>query len=156
MPNSSPVRILFVCTGNAGRSQMAEALARVRWGSDVEVMSAGVAPWPHLHPMAVMLMDERGVRFDTHYPKHVSTWATTKLDVVITIGQVAQAHTPQMMGAPVLFYWDIDDPADSDETPNSEAHFRQTLAAIEEHLVQLDSFLAEQCNRTPTEDDLLR
>ena len=53
--------MLFVCTGNAGRSQIAQAMARRRFGDRMTVESAGVAPWDHLHPMAVKVMTERGL-----------------------------------------------------------------------------------------------
>ncbi|MFC1525780.1 low molecular weight phosphatase family protein [Candidatus Latescibacterota bacterium] len=69
---AGPPTVLFVCTGNAGRSQMAEATFRHRVGERVRLVSAGVDPWPDLHPMARRLMEERGLDLAGHYPKSVA------------------------------------------------------------------------------------
>ena len=58
MNDSEKLALLFVCTGNAGRSQMAQALCRRRMGDAIRLESAGVDPWPQLHPMAVEMMEE--------------------------------------------------------------------------------------------------
>ena len=136
MPDAPPT-ILFVCTGNAGRSQMAEAMCRRTAGSTVRVQSAGVAPWDHLHAVALRLMEERGIEMTGHRPKHVRTMAATRFDWVITIGDNAHDDTPDLPGNPRRVHWPIDDPADADGTPQQEAVFRRTLAAIEERLPQL-------------------
>ena len=73
--------VLFVCTGNAGRRQMAQALFRERMGDRVRILSAGVDPWDHLHPMAMKLMFERGVSLAGHHPKSVSALADQNVDL---------------------------------------------------------------------------
>ncbi|WP_406674938.1 MarR family transcriptional regulator [Nonomuraea sp. N2-4H] len=69
-----PVRVLFLCTGNSSRSQMAEAILRHLGGPRVEVASAGSAPKP-LHPDAVRVMHERGLDMTGHRPKHLDELA---------------------------------------------------------------------------------
>jgi len=158
--------VLFVCTGNAGRSQMAEALFRRHLadhagGGDsadarVRIASAGVDPWPDLHPMARHLMAERGLDLAGHYPKSVAralhllagsdpgdTIAQDVLvDVVVTLGDPARAHLPRAaFGAAYWLHWDIGDPADADGTASSESVFRAALAAIERLLPNLASLL---------------
>ena len=82
--------ILFVCTCNAGRSQIALALFERLAGSEVAVLSAGVAPWPDLHPVARSLLQERGFDVSSLHPKHVNSFVDTPLDVVVTIGDRAR------------------------------------------------------------------
>lgn len=132
------MKVLFVCTGNAGRSQMAQALCRVHLGPQVRVESAGVAPWPHLHPVAVRLMEERGISLAGHYPKPVDAVADQDFDLVVTIGDPARARLERgPFSAAYQLHWDIPDPADADGTLDSEAAFRAAMAAIEQGLEDL-------------------
>ena len=103
-------RILFVCTGNAGRSQMAEALLRASAGGRVEVFSAGVDPWDDLHPVARALLEARGLNLSGHHPKHVRTLAGERFDRVIVIGDRARDELPPMPRAATIEHWDIPDP----------------------------------------------
>ena len=122
--------VLFVCTGNAGRSQMAQALFRSRAGEGLHVASAGVQPWPHLHPMAVKLLTERGLSVQGLYPKPVSAVAGQGFDMVVTIGDPARALLPKARFSDAYWaHWPIDDPADADGTPDSEEVFRATARA---------------------------
>lgn len=136
--------VLFVCTGNAGRSQMAEAVLTRMAGDAACVRSAGVDPWDHLHPVAVRLMDERGMDMSKRHPKHVRTMAETRLDWVVTIGDNARDDTPELPGNPRRVHWPISDPADADHTPQQEAVFRRTLASIEQRLPELLSAVKDQ------------
>lgn len=130
-------RVLFVCTGNAGRSQMAETLFRNLGGNEIEVFSAGVEPWPDVHPMARKLMAERGYSMADQKPKHVKTVLDSKLNYVITIGDPARTQCPELPSDTVVIHWNVDDPARADGTPDSEAVFRQTLNELEEKLLEL-------------------
>ena len=113
---------------------MAQALFQA-CAPDLTVTSAGVAPWDHLHPMAVKLMHERGVSLEGHYPKHVQSMVNRKFDVVITIGDPARVGVRQdMFPDAQVQHWDISDPADADGTPDSEAAFRRAMAAIEDRM----------------------
>lgn len=129
------LKVLFVCTGNAGRSQMAEALSKSLYGGKIEASSAGVDPWPDLHPMARKLMAERGDMLVGHFAKHVNTFRDTVFDMVITIGDRALNECPDLQGTSI--HWAIDDPADADGTPDSETVFRAALKKIEKNLASL-------------------
>ena len=130
--------VLFVCTGNAGRSQMAQALFRGLMEGTVDVESAGVEPWPHLHPMAVKVMEQRSISLEGHYPKPVATVQERKFDCVVTIGDPARAQLPKVaFSAAYWMHWDVSDPADADGTPDSEAVFQATMEAIEKRLPEL-------------------
>lgn len=135
--NEKITRIIFVCTGNAGRSQIAQALFASMVGGDATVLSAGVDPWQDLHPVARRLLEERGVDTAKLYPKHVQSSADTPLDWVVTLGDRARAETPRLGGNPSRVHWDIADPADADGTGQEETVFRDTLAIIEDRLPHL-------------------
>ena len=134
-------RVLFVCTGNAGRSQMAEALARRALGDLADVASAGVAPWDRLHPKAVELLTEAGYDLTGHHPKPVSAH-TTPFDLVVTIGDPALTRLPwPLPGAPRWLHWDVDDPARADGRPDSESVFRRCRQQLAARLPELRRLL---------------
>ncbi|MDD5679088.1 MAG: TIM barrel protein [Kiritimatiellae bacterium] len=130
---------MFICTGNAGRSQIAERLFRQLAGESAVVMSAGVAPWDHLHPMAVRLMQERGLAITGQSPKSVDSLAHQPWDVVVTIGDPARDRTPELAGNPRRMHWPVSDPADADSSgPAAQAAaFRVTIAEIEQRLPEV-------------------
>lgn len=147
-------RVLFVCTGNAGRSQMGQALfRRLCRKEQIEVHSAGVEPWPDLHPMARKLMAERAESLEGHHPKHVKSFSETPLDYVITIGEPALKQCPDLLGNPRCIHWDIGDPADADGTNDSETVFRNALSGIEQRLPALLQMV--RCLKTARELHLL-
>ena len=148
--------VLFVCTGNAGRSQMAEALFRQRVGDEIKVSSAGVAPWDDLHPVAVRLLNERGIDLRGRRPCHVASWLDQAFDFVVTLGNPALNQTPELRGNPRRIHWAIPDPADADASgPAAQtAAFQSALAAIENRLPDLKSLAcsvsqARALNLTP-------
>lgn len=134
----APLRVLFVCTGNAGRSQLAQAICTLAGGRSVLAESAGVAPWAQLHPMAVRLMEEKGVNLAAHRPKGIPAVADRAFDLVVTLGDPARERLPlRLKGNPLRMHWDIADPADADGTPESERVFRHTLGQIEKRMSRL-------------------
>lgn len=137
-PRGNVPTVLFVCTGNAGRSQMAEAMFRRLAAGRAHVMSAGVDPWPALHPMAVKLMAERDLDLAGHHPKPVSAHAGVQIDAVVTLGDPARELLPDRLKNESRWqHWDVSDPADADGTDNSEAVFRRTAEMIEKRLPDL-------------------
>ena len=147
---NNPFSVLFVCTGNAGRSQMAQALYRSQAPEGCRVASAGVQPWPHLHPMAVKLLAERGLGVEGLYPKPVSAVWDQHFDVVVTIGEPARTLLPRARFPDAhLMHWPVDDPADADGTPDSEAVFRATAQAIEARLPEVHELAARMTGDRP-------
>lgn len=143
MPSALP-RIAFICTGNAGRSQIAAALARVALGGKAEVVSAGVAPWPHLHCMTAPTLARRHIVVQNERPKPVSEVAGGGLSLVVSIGDPAYAKLPRTLpGQPLWVHWDITDPADADGTPDSAAAFEQAARQIEQRLPEVLALLPE-------------
>lgn len=135
-------KVLFVCTGNAGRSVMAEVMFRSLAGHGVEIISAGVEPCKNIHPMARKLMAEQGQDISGHRPQHVRKFVNTNLDLVVTIGDRAEAECPDFKSGVRRIYWEISDPADADGTADSERVFRLTHEQIANRLPDLLSILS--------------
>lgn len=140
--------VLFVCTGNAGRSQMAQALLRHQTGSAVGIESAGVEPWAALHPMALRVMTAQGIGMEGQRPKSAASLVGRSFDVVVTIGDPALKKLPHALSSPGLWeHWDISDPADADGTSGSQAAFARAAAGIEARLPRLRTLLTAIARR---------
>jgi ArsR family transcriptional regulator, arsenate/arsenite/antimonite-responsive transcriptional repressor / arsenate reductase (thioredoxin) len=105
-------RVLFLCTGNSGRSPMAEVLLRRRTGDQVEVASAGSQPKP-LSANAVRVMAEYGITL-THEPTHVDTVRRRRFHLVISLCDRVREVCPEFPARPRLVHWSIPDPARED------------------------------------------
>jgi arsenate reductase len=103
--------ILFLCVANSARSQMAEGLARMMFGSRVAVQSAGSEP-SHVNPYAVEVMRELGVDLTTHRSKSVQTIDPETVGTVITL--CAEEVCPVFLGRARRLHWPIPDPASKD------------------------------------------
>ena len=104
--------VLFLCTGNSARSQMAEAILRHLAHGSVDVESAGTAPQPEIHPMV-----RRAVKtlLDTdmigQHPKTLDRFLHRDFDYVVTVCDRAAETCPVFLGAPERLHWGVDDPA---------------------------------------------
>ncbi|HVM08572.1 MAG TPA: ArsR family transcriptional regulator [Acidimicrobiales bacterium] len=103
-------KVLFLCTGNSARSQMAEALAQVRSGGVVEARSAGSHPKP-LHHDAVRVMAERGIDISGWASKPLSTFERTRFDRVVTLCDKVREVCPEFPGSPTTAHWSVADPS---------------------------------------------
>ena len=126
-----PARVLFVCTGNCGRSPMAAAVFAQMVGPRAVVASAGVFPGTKLDPPVRRLMHQRGIDLSGHRPRSVRAVTDTAFDVVVTIGDAARQRTPPCAGNPTRVHWDLDDPAHTLGTPDQDRAYRKLLADIE-------------------------
>ena len=128
------VRVLFLCTGNSARSQMAEGLARERSGGFVEAYSAGSHPKP-LHPDAVRVMrEEHGIDLAGRESKHLSVFADERFDWVITLCDRVREVCPEFPGDPETIHWSIPDPAAGE---SGYPAFRRTAAELETRITFL-------------------
>jgi arsenate reductase len=105
-----PLRILFLCTHNSARSQMAEAILRVLGGDRVEVASAGTEV-TRVHPLAVREMAERGIDVGGQRSKHLNELLGERFDTVITVCDNAAESCPVFPGAPKRLHWSLPDPS---------------------------------------------
>jgi ArsR family transcriptional regulator, arsenate/arsenite/antimonite-responsive transcriptional repressor / arsenate reductase (thioredoxin) len=103
-------RVLFLCTGNGTRSQLAEALARHLSDGAVDAYSAGSHP-KHVHPNAIRVMRERGIDLSGARAKHLGTFSGQHFDYVITLCDKVREICPGFPGHPQLIHWSIADPA---------------------------------------------
>ena len=103
-------RVLFLCTGNSSRSQMAEALLRERTAGTVDVHSAGSRPRP-IHPHAVTTMAARGIDLTGARPKHLDEFSGQRFDQVITLCDRVKEVCPEFPGPSRPVHWSIPDPA---------------------------------------------
>jgi protein-tyrosine-phosphatase len=113
-------RVLFLCTGNSARSQMAEALLRKRSAGVVEVCSAGSRPKP-IHPHAVTVMAAQGIDLSAVRPTHLDEFTGRRFDHVITLCDRVKEVCPEFSGHRRPVHWSIPDPAaDPDGLPAFE------------------------------------
>ncbi|GBC85371.1 Glutaredoxin arsenate reductase [bacterium HR11] len=102
-------RVLFLCTENSARSQMAEGLLRHLGGPAFEVYSAGTRP-SAVHLLTVRVMQEVGIDIRDQYAKSVEAFRDMAFDVVVTLCDGARETCPVLPGAPLQLHWDIPDP----------------------------------------------
>lgn len=130
--------ILFLCVANSARSQMAEGLARHRFGDRVRVQSAGSKP-SRVNPYATEVMRERGIDLGTHASKSVDTIDPASVDTVITL--CAEEVCPVFLARVERLHWPIPDPASDDPSLGREemlARFRAARDEIDRRLAQLE------------------
>lgn len=112
--------VLFLCTGNSARSQMAEGWLRHLAGDRFEVFSAGTHP-VGLNPGSVDAMREVGIDIAHHRSKSVTEFTAIPLDYVITVCDRAKETCPVWSGAKHLMHWSFDDPA-AEPDPETRRH----------------------------------
>lgn len=125
-----PIRILFVCTGNSARSQMAEAMLRQMGGDDFEVASAGTEP-KGVNPYAVRVLGEIDVDWSRARSKSVAEFLDEHFDYVITVCDRARQVCPVFPGEHDSLHWGLDDPAEVEGTDEQKlAAFRRTQTEL--------------------------
>jgi ArsR family transcriptional regulator, arsenate/arsenite/antimonite-responsive transcriptional repressor / arsenate reductase (thioredoxin) len=127
---SALARVLFLCTGNSARSQIAEALCEQLSDGAVNAASAGSHPKP-LHPNAVRVMREHGIDLAGRRSKHLSEFADQRFDYVISLCDRVREVCPEFPGAPEVIHWSIPDPA---REPGTD---EETLLAFERTATEL-------------------
>jgi len=124
-------RVLFLCTGNSARSQMAEGWLRHLAGDRYEIFSAGTHP-VGLNPGSVEAMAEVGVDISHHRSKNASEFLSQPFDYVITVCDRAKESCPRWSAATHLLHWSFDDPAalaDVDKRRQTFRRVRDEIAA---------------------------
>ncbi len=129
----SPTQVLFVCTGNAARSQMAEGWARAMAPAGVEVYSAGTRP-AGVSPLAVQVMKERDVDISQHRSKSL-TEVPGEVNWVITLCAQADAECPTLRARVERLAWHLADPARGGRNEEEARRgFRETRDEIEQRV----------------------
>jgi arsenate reductase len=102
-------KVLFICTGNACRSQIAHGLLNELANSDFEVFSAGLHP-SKVHPISIAVMEEIGVDISKHTSDHIDDYLNKDIDIVITVCDNAKNDCPTFSENVNRIHWSIDDP----------------------------------------------
>lgn len=137
-------RVLFLCTGNSARSQIAEALAEEFGAGAVEARSAGSRPKP-LDPNAVRVMRERGIDIAGRRSKHLDEFADERFDYVISLCDRVREVCPEFPGYPAMIHWSIPDPSrEGDSDADTYSAFERTA----EELATRIPFLLELIEHT--------
>ncbi|HYI08912.1 MAG TPA: arsenate reductase ArsC [Thermoanaerobaculia bacterium] len=110
-------RILFLCTGNAARSQMSEGLANAFHGGVLEAVSAGSRPTGWVHPLAVRALGEIGIDHTAATSKSADQFINEPFDIVVTVCDSAAQDCPHWPGAKRIEHWPIEDPSWGDDDP---------------------------------------
>jgi ArsR family transcriptional regulator, arsenate/arsenite/antimonite-responsive transcriptional repressor / arsenate reductase (thioredoxin) len=123
-------RVLFLCTGNSARSQIAEALTAQLADGSVQAFSAGSDPKP-LHPNTVRVMRERGIDASGSRSKAMSGFADRRFDYVVSLCDRVREVCPEFPDHPQLIHWSVPDPArERDTDAESYPAFERTAAEL--------------------------
>jgi protein-tyrosine-phosphatase/DNA-binding transcriptional ArsR family regulator len=144
---STRAYVLFLCTGNSARSQIAETLCERLSDGAVSAVSAGSHPKP-LHRDAVRVMRDRGIDISARRSKHLSEFGGRRFDYVISLCDRVREVCPEFPGAPELIHWSIPDPArDAGRDEQMLPAFERTAAELETRI----GFLIGAINATKQE-----
>ncbi len=133
--SDQPIRVLFLCTHNQARSQMAEGLFRELGQGKVDVQSAGTQPAAQVNPFAIQAMAERSIDINDQFPKMVDAMLSQRFDYVITVCDQANESCPIFPGWVERIHWSFADPAavtGSDEQKLTA--FRATRDGLEQRI----------------------
>jgi arsenate reductase (thioredoxin) len=139
---ANPLRVLFLCTHNSSRSQMAEGLLQARGGSAYAVFSAGTEP-RNVHPMAIKVMQKVGIDISAHQAKSLELfYHQPRMDLVITVCDEAAEACPFFSNTQRQVHWGYPDPSQfqgsEEEQLDVFRHTRDRIAA------RTDQFLRQQ------------
>jgi len=138
------VRVLFLCTHNSARSQMAEAILRSLGEDRVEAHSAGTEA-TRVHPLAIREMAERGIDIRGHRSKPMDELIGEDFDYVVTVCDNAAESCPLFPGAPERIHWSIPDPAAVEGTEEVRAAaFKRAADELTSRIRYLLALLAKQ------------
>jgi len=141
---SSAIRVLFLCTGNSCRSQMAEGLLRSRGGGRFEASSAGTSP-KTVHSLALRAMAELGIDVSSQVSESVDRYIDANFDWVITVCDNAKQSCPTFSGAARRLHWSFDDPA---EAAGLEERRMEVFRGIRDEIDErIREFVAEPSNQ---------
>jgi protein-tyrosine-phosphatase/DNA-binding transcriptional ArsR family regulator len=138
-PSHAPLRVLFLCTHNSARSQLAQGLIQLRGGSTIVARSAGSEPTA-VHPQALALLQEHGIDTGDYYAKPMAEVAGERFDFVITVCDRVRELCPAFAGTPSLLHWSIPDPVRVEGDAARNAAFRGVMTDLGlriEHFLRL-------------------
>jgi arsenate reductase len=143
----SKLKILFVCTGNACRSQLAEGWCRFFWEDRIEACSAGVSPHGFVDPRIIKVMAEAGVDISAQRSKDLKEYDGTQFDWVITLCKYASKACPAFPDKTKVLHAGFDAPPQLASRSKSEeealVHYRNVRDAIKAFIETLPGLIAQ-------------
>ena len=137
-------KVLFLCTGNSCRSQMAEGWGRKLLGEKIDFFSAGTQP-QGVNPYALKVMEEIGVDLSAGTSKHIDSLADINFDLIVTVCDNSAKSCPNPKGASKVIHIPFDDPPRLAESAKSEeekvTHYRRVRDEIGEFVGRIESYL---------------
>jgi len=129
-----PIRVLFVCTHNSARSQIAEALLERDGGDDFAVFSAGTEA-SGVNPYAIAVLEEAGIDWSTATSKSIGDFLDQRFDYVITVCDRAKESCPVFPGSAIMLHWGLDDPSEVEGSDQAKiVAFRRTMTEVSARL----------------------
>jgi arsenate reductase len=132
----SEMNVLFLCTANSSRSQMAEAFLRKQGGDKFRAFSAGLEP-KGIHPLTIKVMEEIGISMEGHFAKPFSDYlGKERFAYLITVCAKAEENCPKAFpGVALRIHWPFDDPVEAEGTEEEKLQkFRQVRDEIEKKI----------------------
>jgi protein-tyrosine-phosphatase len=143
LPDRAPTRVLFLCTHNSARSQMAEGVARYLGAGEVAAFSAGSQP-AEVHPDAVRAMAAIGIDISHQRSKHLDTFAGQSFDYIITVCDRVREVCPIVPNDPEQIHWSFADPAALEDPVARKRAFQQTAQQLVTRTRHLLTLLGQQ------------
>ena len=129
-PAVTPLRVLFLCTHNSARSQMAEAILRYMGGDNVEVFSAGSMP-TEVHPNTLIVLRGMGIDTSTLHAKSMDQFLDQSFDYIITVCDRVRDTCPVFRGDPQQTHWSFPDPVVIEDPEEQLAAFRRVAVELQ-------------------------
>ena len=137
-------KVLFVCTGNSCRSQIAEGLLRHLANDRFHVYSAGSHP-TRVHPNAITVMKELNIDISGHTSDSINHYLDKGIDIVITVCDNAEQVCPNFPGNVERLHWSIDDPFRGwDSAPSHLNNFRDTIKDVKDNIITFLNQMEDQ------------
>lgn len=133
-------QVLFLCTGNSCRSQMAEVLLNYLGTGRYKAVSAGAKPSGQVHPLTIRTLKEANLPTEGLRSKSRDEFKDEPIDIVITVCESAKESCPIWPG-PINIHWSLEDPAEAKGSDEEKMRvFRRVFSAVQQHV---QSFLAD-------------
>ena len=147
--------VLFICTGNSCRSQMAEAILRHVAGDKFEALSGGTRPAGVVQPIAIRALERMGVPTDGLESKHLDQFADHPVNIAITVCDNASAECPAWLGADIKVHWALPDPTFHPGSEEERDAFCTEIAErIQDKVTRLADMRLEEYSRDELIDKL--
>ena len=149
-----PIRVLFLCTGNSARSQIAEALLTKKGGDRFVVASAGTSPAKEVRPETLTALQVLGIDWSAAKPKGLDHVVEADWDMVITLCDRARESCPNLPSRPVTSHWGIPDPSEAKDGGHRANAFDYTVSLLSWRIDLMLALRTELLERLVAEERL--